>query len=105
MLRSKYSEDDLRPLLVNEVMSKDNGDPFPPLKEYVLLELFCCNRIVLTSTSSTHSTLSSQVEKLKIKYEQALDLAKNNDPSSNDKFKTLWNGKIRKADSKINHFV
>lgn len=45
-----------------------------------------------TWTSSTHSTLSSQVEKLKIKYEQALDLAKNNDPSSNDKFKTLWNG-------------
>ena len=45
------------------------------------------------------------MEKLEIKYERALDLAKNNDPSSNDKFKTLWNGKIRKANSKINHFV
>jgi hypothetical protein len=38
---------DRKTILVNEVMSKDNGDPFPQLKEYVLLELFCCSRTVL----------------------------------------------------------
>jgi hypothetical protein len=44
------------------------------------------------------------VEKLQIKYEQALDLAKNNDSSSNEKFKTIWTGKITRANSKFDYF-
>ena len=57
MIRSKYSEDDLRPLLVNEAMSKDNGDPFPLLKEYVLLESFCYGRTALAADAHKTSFL------------------------------------------------